>query len=99
MRDNIVNNHQVKQNLYSLDEDDDVAAPILSKQMKFPASGSLLHHMPKPSISKLSISNALPLAKVVQNDAYTNNSCSPLLAWNKSLDQHALDTIEPGGFP
>lgn len=39
--------------------------------MKFPASGSLLHHMPEGSISKLSMSNALPFSKVVQNDAYT----------------------------
>ncbi|KAF6340216.1 DNA polymerase delta interacting protein 3 [Rhinolophus ferrumequinum] len=59
------------QNLYDLDEDDDVAAPVPSKQMKFSASGSFLHHMAGLSSSKLSMSKALPLTKVVQNDAYT----------------------------
>ncbi|EPY88538.1 hypothetical protein CB1_000168003 [Camelus ferus] len=59
------------QNLYDLDEDDDVVAPIPSKQMKFAASGSFLHHMAGLSSSKLSVSKALPLTKVVQNDAYT----------------------------
>nr|KAF6497140.1 DNA polymerase delta interacting protein 3 [Rousettus aegyptiacus] len=37
MRINVVNNHQAKQNLYDLDEDDDVAAPIPSKQTKLTA--------------------------------------------------------------
>ncbi|XP_032972993.1 polymerase delta-interacting protein 3 isoform X2 [Rhinolophus ferrumequinum] len=59
------------QNLYDLDEDDDVAAPVPSKQMKFSASGSFLHHMAGLSSSKLSMSKAFPLTKVVQNDAYT----------------------------
>ncbi|KAF5929587.1 hypothetical protein HPG69_006309 [Diceros bicornis minor] len=72
------------QNLYDLDEDEDVA-PIPSKQMKFTASGSFLHHVVGHfmfflhcvsdqaglSSSKLSTSKALPLTKVVQNDAYT----------------------------
>lgn len=71
MRINVVNNHQAKQNLYDLDEDEDVAAPVPSKQMKFSASGSFLHHMAGLSSSKLSMSKALPLTKVVQNDAYT----------------------------
>ncbi|KAB1270511.1 polymerase delta-interacting protein 3 [Camelus dromedarius] len=71
MRINVVNNHQAKQNLYDLDEDDDVVAPIPSKQMKFAASGSFLHHVAGLSSSKLSVSKALPLTKVVQNDAYT----------------------------
>lgn len=43
--------------------------------------------MPEPSISKLSISNALPLAKVVQNDAYT----TPALLF--SLGTKALTNI------
>ncbi|KAM9071209.1 polymerase delta-interacting protein 3 isoform X2 [Balaenoptera acutorostrata] len=59
------------QNLYDLDEDDDVIAPIPSKQMTFAASGSFLHHVAGVSSSKLSMSKALPLTKVVQNDAYT----------------------------
>ncbi|XP_004675676.1 PREDICTED: polymerase delta-interacting protein 3 isoform X2 [Condylura cristata] len=59
------------QNLYDLDEDDDIAAPVPSKQMKVAASGSFLHHGPGLSSSKLSSSKALPLTKVVQNDAYT----------------------------
>ncbi|KAM6215699.1 polymerase delta-interacting protein 3 [Rhynchocyon petersi] len=71
MRINVVNNHQAKQNLYDLDEDDDVTAPVPSKQMKFTASGSFLHHTAGLSSSKLSLSKALPLTKVVQNDAYT----------------------------
>nr|KAF6453492.1 DNA polymerase delta interacting protein 3 [Molossus molossus] len=33
------------QNLYDLDEEDDIAAPIPSKQMKFAASGNFLHHV------------------------------------------------------
>uniref|UniRef100_A0A8D1RY29 DNA polymerase delta interacting protein 3 n=2 Tax=Sus scrofa TaxID=9823 RepID=A0A8D1RY29_PIG len=70
MRINVVNNHQAKQNLYDLDEDDDVA-PIPSKQMKFVAPGNFLHHVAGLSSSKLSMSKALPLTKVVQNDAYT----------------------------
>uniref|UniRef100_A0A8C2LGW2 Polymerase delta-interacting protein 3 n=1 Tax=Cricetulus griseus TaxID=10029 RepID=A0A8C2LGW2_CRIGR len=68
MRINVVNNHQ---NLYDLDEDDDVAAPVPTKQMKFAATGSFVHHMTGLSSSKLSMSKALPLTKVVQNDAYT----------------------------
>ncbi|XP_051045454.1 polymerase delta-interacting protein 3 isoform X2 [Phodopus roborovskii] len=59
------------QNLYDLDEDDDVAAPVPTKQMKFAATGSFVHHMTGLSSSKLSVSKALPLTKVVQNDAYT----------------------------
>ncbi|XP_057648358.1 polymerase delta-interacting protein 3 isoform X2 [Chionomys nivalis] len=58
------------QNLYDLDEEDDVAAPV-PKQMKFAATGSFVHHMTGLSSSKLSMSKALPLTKVVQNDAYT----------------------------
>ncbi|XP_045410707.1 polymerase delta-interacting protein 3 isoform X3 [Lemur catta] len=58
------------QNLYDLDEDDDAVAPIPTKQMKFAASGSFLHQAGLSS-SKLSMSKALPLTKVVQNDAYT----------------------------
>ncbi|XP_048210288.1 polymerase delta-interacting protein 3 isoform X1 [Perognathus longimembris pacificus] len=71
MRINVVNNHQAKQNLYDLDEEDDVLAPIPAKQMKFSASGSFLPHTAGLSTSKLSMSKALPLTKVVQNDAYT----------------------------
>uniref|UniRef100_A0A9L0IQ09 Polymerase delta-interacting protein 3 n=1 Tax=Equus asinus TaxID=9793 RepID=A0A9L0IQ09_EQUAS len=59
------------QNLYDLDEDEDVVAPTPSKQMKFTTSGSFLHHVAGLSSSKLSTSKALPLTKVVQNDAYT----------------------------
>ncbi|XP_037016269.1 polymerase delta-interacting protein 3 isoform X2 [Artibeus jamaicensis] len=58
------------QNVYDLDEDDDIAAPIPSK-MKFAVSGSFLHHVAGLSSSRLSISKAPPLTKVVQNDAYT----------------------------
>ncbi|KAK1346279.1 hypothetical protein QTO34_000133 [Cnephaeus nilssonii] len=43
--------------------------------------------MPEPSISKLSVSNALPLTKVVQNDAYT----TPVLL--SSLGTKALTSI------
>ncbi|KAI5942933.1 polymerase delta-interacting protein 3 [Manis javanica] len=70
MKINVINNHQAKQNLYDLDEDDDIA-PIPNKQMKFTASGGFLHHVAGLSSSKLSMSKALPLTKVVQNDAYT----------------------------
>ncbi|KAF7460000.1 polymerase delta-interacting protein 3 isoform X2 [Marmota monax] len=59
------------QNLYDLDEDDDVVAPVPTKQMKFSPSSSFHHHMAGLSSSKLSMSKALPLTKVVQNDAYT----------------------------
>uniref|UniRef100_A0A8C9Q2T0 Polymerase delta-interacting protein 3 n=1 Tax=Spermophilus dauricus TaxID=99837 RepID=A0A8C9Q2T0_SPEDA len=59
------------QNLYDLDEDDDVIAPVPTKQMKFSPSSSFHHHMAGLSSSKLSMSKALPLTKVVQNDAYT----------------------------
>ncbi|NP_001334011.1 polymerase delta-interacting protein 3 isoform 2 [Mus musculus] len=59
------------QNLYDLDEDDDIVVPVPPKQMKFAATGSLVHHMTGLSSSKLSMSKALPLTKVVQNDAYT----------------------------
>uniref|UniRef100_A0A8C2QE37 POLDIP3 n=1 Tax=Cricetulus griseus TaxID=10029 RepID=A0A8C2QE37_CRIGR len=58
------------QNLYDLDEDDNVAALVPMKQMKFAATGSFVHHMTGLSSSKLSMSMALPLTKVVQNDAY-----------------------------
>ncbi|XP_023113320.2 polymerase delta-interacting protein 3 isoform X2 [Felis catus] len=59
------------QNVYDLEDDDDAVAPIPSKQMKFAASSSFLHHMAGLSSSKFSVSKALPLTKVVQNDAYT----------------------------
>ncbi|XP_015005896.2 polymerase delta-interacting protein 3 isoform X1 [Macaca mulatta] len=59
------------QNLYDLDEDDDGIASVPTKQMKFAASSGFLHHMAGLSSSKLSMSKALPLTKVVQNDAYT----------------------------
>ncbi|XP_051016054.1 polymerase delta-interacting protein 3 isoform X2 [Acomys russatus] len=59
------------QNLYDLDEDDDITTPVPTKQMKFAATGNLVHHMTGLSSSKLSVSKALPLTKVVQNDAYT----------------------------
>uniref|UniRef100_A0A8C8UR53 Polymerase delta-interacting protein 3 n=1 Tax=Peromyscus maniculatus bairdii TaxID=230844 RepID=A0A8C8UR53_PERMB len=59
------------QNLYDLDEEDDIAAPVPTKQMKFAATGSFVHHVTGLSSSKLSMSKALPLTKVVQNDAYT----------------------------
>nr|XP_008273358.1 polymerase delta-interacting protein 3 isoform X1 [Oryctolagus cuniculus] len=71
MRINVVNNHQAKQNLYDLDEDEDALAPLPAKQMKFAASGGFLHHAAGLSSSKFSVSKALPLTKVVQNDAYT----------------------------
>ncbi|XP_077804832.1 polymerase delta-interacting protein 3 isoform X2 [Macaca mulatta] len=45
MRINVVNNHQAKQNLYDLDEDDDGIASVPTKQMKFAASSGFLHHM------------------------------------------------------
>uniref|UniRef100_A0A286XZ43 Polymerase delta-interacting protein 3 n=1 Tax=Cavia porcellus TaxID=10141 RepID=A0A286XZ43_CAVPO len=54
------------QNLHDLDEEEEeVAAHVPTKQMKFAASGSFLHHVVR------SHSKALPLTKVVQNDAYT----------------------------
>ncbi|XP_008273359.2 polymerase delta-interacting protein 3 isoform X2 [Oryctolagus cuniculus] len=59
------------QNLYDLDEDEDALAPLPAKQMKFAASGGFLHHAAGLSSSKFSVSKALPLTKVVQNDAYT----------------------------
>lgn len=71
MRINVVNNHQAKQNLYDLDEEDDVIAPVPAKQMKSSPSSSIHHHVAGLSSSKLSMSKALPLTKVVQNDAYT----------------------------
>jgi hypothetical protein len=33
------------QNLYDLDEEDDVVTPVPTKQMKFAASGGFLHHV------------------------------------------------------
>ncbi|XP_046501946.1 polymerase delta-interacting protein 3 isoform X2 [Equus quagga] len=71
MKINVVNNHQAKQSSYDPEEDEDVVAPTPSKQMKFTTSGSFLHHVAGLSSSKLSTSKALPLTKVVQNDAYT----------------------------
>lgn len=59
------------QNLYDLDEDDDIVVPVPTKQMKFAAPGSLVHHTTGMSSPKLSMSKTLPLTKVVQNDAYT----------------------------
>ncbi|XP_055483076.1 polymerase delta-interacting protein 3 isoform X1 [Psammomys obesus] len=71
MRINVVNNHQAKQNLYDLDEDDEITTPVPTKQMKFASTGSFVQHTTGLSSSKLSVSKALPLTKVVQNDAYT----------------------------
>ncbi|KAM9684000.1 polymerase delta-interacting protein 3 isoform 4-T4 [Dama dama] len=69
MRINVVNNHQAKQNLYDLDDDDDVIAPIPTKQMKFAASGSFLHHMPVLSPlegTKMTVNNLHP--RVTEED-------------------------------
>ncbi|XP_006890119.1 PREDICTED: polymerase delta-interacting protein 3 [Elephantulus edwardii] len=71
MRINVVNNQQPKQNLYDLDEEDDVTAPVPSKQMKVSSIGSFVYHPAGLSSSRLSLSRALPLTKVVQNDTYT----------------------------
>ncbi|KAM5288516.1 polymerase delta-interacting protein 3 isoform 1-T1 [Ctenodactylus gundi] len=71
MRINVVNNHQAKQNLYDLDEDDDGVAPVPAKQMKLAALGGFVHHVAGLSSSKLAVTKALPLTKVVQNDTYT----------------------------
>uniref|UniRef100_A0A8D0IVJ8 DNA polymerase delta interacting protein 3 n=2 Tax=Sus scrofa TaxID=9823 RepID=A0A8D0IVJ8_PIG len=68
MRINVVNNHQAKQNLYDLDEDDDVA-PIPSKQMKFVAPGNFLHHVPVLSPlegTKMTVNNLHP--RVTEED-------------------------------
>ncbi|XP_055483077.1 polymerase delta-interacting protein 3 isoform X2 [Psammomys obesus] len=59
------------QNLYDLDEDDEITTPVPTKQMKFASTGSFVQHTTGLSSSKLSVSKALPLTKVVQNDAYT----------------------------
>ncbi|XP_007939917.1 polymerase delta-interacting protein 3 [Orycteropus afer afer] len=78
MRINVVNNHQAKQNIYDLDEDDDSVTPVPTKQMKYAASCGFLHHVAELSSSKLSLSKALPLTKVVQNDAYTAPTLPPI---------------------
>ncbi|XP_042103769.1 polymerase delta-interacting protein 3 isoform X6 [Ovis aries] len=57
------------QNLYDLDDDDDVIAPIPTKQMKFAASGSFLHHMPVLSPlegTKMTVNNLHP--RVTEED-------------------------------
>ncbi|KAM5288517.1 polymerase delta-interacting protein 3 isoform 2-T2 [Ctenodactylus gundi] len=59
------------QNLYDLDEDDDGVAPVPAKQMKLAALGGFVHHVAGLSSSKLAVTKALPLTKVVQNDTYT----------------------------
>ncbi|XP_049627592.1 polymerase delta-interacting protein 3 [Suncus etruscus] len=94
MRINVVNNRQAKQNLYDLDEDDDMVAPIPSKQMKFSSSGSFVQHVTGLSSSKLSVAKAHPLTKVVQNDAYT----APLLPSSfrtKALSRTLVNKEEP----
>uniref|UniRef100_A0A7N4NJ96 DNA polymerase delta interacting protein 3 n=1 Tax=Sarcophilus harrisii TaxID=9305 RepID=A0A7N4NJ96_SARHA len=73
MRINVVNNHQHKQSLYDVDEDEEAAVPIPSKQMKLAGSPSFLQHM------------ALPLTKVVQNDTYTALPAPPSPLRTKAL--------------
>ncbi|XP_036107713.1 polymerase delta-interacting protein 3 isoform X1 [Molossus molossus] len=98
MRINVVNNHQAKQNLYDLDEEDDIAAPIPSKQMKFAASGNFLHHVAGLSSSKLSMSKAPPLTKVVQNDAYTAPAL-PSLVRTKALTNMSRTLVNKEDSP
>ncbi|XP_068938054.1 polymerase delta-interacting protein 3 isoform X2 [Petaurus breviceps papuanus] len=85
MRINVVNNHQHKQSLYDVDEDDDTAAPIASKQMKVTTTPSFLQHMVGLSGSKFSLSKTLPLTKVVQNDTYTALPAPPSPLRTKAL--------------
>ncbi|XP_031796314.1 polymerase delta-interacting protein 3 isoform X2 [Sarcophilus harrisii] len=85
MRINVVNNHQHKQSLYDVDEDEEAAVPIPSKQMKLAGSPSFLQHMAGFSSSKFSLSKALPLTKVVQNDTYTALPAPPSPLRTKAL--------------
>ncbi|XP_072452425.1 polymerase delta-interacting protein 3 isoform X2 [Notamacropus eugenii] len=85
MRINVVNNHQHKQSLYDVDEDDEAASPVASKQMKVSAAPSFLQHMAGLSSSKFSLSKTLPLTKVVQNDTYTALPAPPSPLRTKAL--------------
>ncbi|XP_068938055.1 polymerase delta-interacting protein 3 isoform X3 [Petaurus breviceps papuanus] len=73
------------QSLYDVDEDDDTAAPIASKQMKVTTTPSFLQHMVGLSGSKFSLSKTLPLTKVVQNDTYTALPAPPSPLRTKAL--------------
>ncbi|XP_056653447.1 polymerase delta-interacting protein 3 isoform X1 [Monodelphis domestica] len=86
MRINVVNNHQQKQGLYDVDEDDEAAsAPIAGKQMKITTTNSFLQQMAGLSSSKFSLSKTLPLTKVVQNDTYTALPAPPSPLRTKAL--------------
>ncbi|XP_027710084.1 polymerase delta-interacting protein 3 isoform X1 [Vombatus ursinus] len=85
MRINVVNNHQPKQGLYDVDEEDEAAPPMASKQMKVSAPPGFLQHMAGLSGSKFSLSKTLPLTKVVQNDTYTALPAPPSPLRTKAL--------------
>ncbi|XP_056653452.1 polymerase delta-interacting protein 3 isoform X5 [Monodelphis domestica] len=70
MRINVVNNHQQKQGLYDVDEDDEAAsAPIAGKQMKITTTNSFLQQMPIFSPlegTKMTVNNLHP--RVTEED-------------------------------
>lgn len=94
MRISVVSNHRARQNLYDLDEDDEVVTPVPSKQMRLSASGGFLHRAPAPSSTKLSAAKAMPLTKVVQNDAYTA-PVVPSPSRTKALSRTLVSRGEP----
>uniref|UniRef100_A0A4X2KMC6 DNA polymerase delta interacting protein 3 n=1 Tax=Vombatus ursinus TaxID=29139 RepID=A0A4X2KMC6_VOMUR len=73
------------QGLYDVDEEDEAAPPMASKQMKVSAPPGFLQHMAGLSGSKFSLSKTLPLTKVVQNDTYTALPAPPSPLRTKAL--------------
>ncbi|XP_074127967.1 polymerase delta-interacting protein 3 isoform X1 [Sminthopsis crassicaudata] len=99
MRINVVNNHQHKQSLYDVDEDEEAAVPIPSKQMKIAGSPSFLQQMAGFSSSKFSLSKALPLTKVVQNDTYTALPAPPSPLRTKALTNMSRTLVTKEDLP
>ncbi|XP_053114475.1 polymerase delta-interacting protein 3 isoform X2 [Hemicordylus capensis] len=85
MKINVVNNHTHKQCLYDVEDDDETASPLPSKQMKITTTNSFLHSAAGLSGNKFSLSKTVPLTKVVQNDAYTAPPAPPSPIRTKAL--------------
>ncbi|XP_053114477.1 polymerase delta-interacting protein 3 isoform X4 [Hemicordylus capensis] len=71
--------------LYDVEDDDETASPLPSKQMKITTTNSFLHSAAGLSGNKFSLSKTVPLTKVVQNDAYTAPPAPPSPIRTKAL--------------
>ncbi|XP_064011175.1 polymerase delta-interacting protein 3 isoform X2 [Pogoniulus pusillus] len=99
MRINVVNNHTHKQGLYDMEDDEESVSPLPSKQMKITTTNSFLHTATGLSGNKFSLSKAVPLTKVVQNDTYTAPPAPPSPMRTKALTNMSRTLVTKEELP